>query len=199
MKPTLWILAFITLSTDPHPIAAECNVQRIRPSGDYERTLLTDGLSRSYTFRRLVERLHESDVIVHVMARPVRAALSIDGGLQFLGATTTDRIVRVVLFRNIDHERMIAMLGHELQHAVEVANAPELRSQRALDAYYRLHGVRGDLGQDTSEAREVEWKIRTEVGSRSKMHREVVQPGCEPATTLGPRGVTQFSGERRTK
>ena len=55
-----------------------------------------------------------------------------------------------------------------------------------FDAYYRSHGFRGDRGQDTSEAREVERKIRTEIAGKSKTRREAVQPACELPITPGP-------------
>jgi hypothetical protein len=60
------------------------------------------------------------------------------------------------------------MLGHELQHAIEVAGALEIRSQKALEDYYRSHGVPGatETTYETEAARRTESRVRQEASGR---------------------------------
>jgi len=62
----------------------------------------------------------------------------------------------------------MAMLGHELQHAIEVASAPEIRSQKTLEDYYRAHGVPGatESTYETDAAHRTEFRVREEVTAR---------------------------------
>jgi hypothetical protein len=142
---------------------------RIRPAGEYEMHLLTEGACRSETLRGLVTKLEESDLIVYVLVRRLETR-SLTGGLQFVGATTTDRVIRVVLDTHVDRQHVMAILGHEFQHAVEVANAPGIRTREAFEAYYRVHGLpsRIEDAHDSLEARDVEATIRIELGRRSQ-------------------------------
>jgi hypothetical protein len=90
------------------------------------------------------------------------------GGLQFIGATATDRVLRVMLGFPLDRTSRIAMLGHELQHAIEVAGAPEITSRKAFEDYYRSHGVPGatESGYETEAAHRTEFRVRQEATAR---------------------------------
>src|SRR5262245_50748688 len=122
MRPTRLtsLIAAIAAVWPLHVGAAE--MPRIRPAGEYEMHLLTEGACRSETLRSLVTKLEESDLIVYVLVRRLERR-SLTGGLQFVGATLTDRVIRVVLDTHVDRQHLITILGHELQHAAEVANA----------------------------------------------------------------------------
>jgi hypothetical protein len=161
----LWADGSISRAGSP---GARHATPRIRPTGEYERRLLTDGTCRSDTFRRLVDRLHQSDLIVYVTAGRFKT-MQLSGGLQFVVATETARILRVQLDLSLDREHLIVMLGHELQHAVEVANAPEVGDKRIFAEHYRLHGLPSvfERAWDTREARRLEAKIRAELPRRT--------------------------------
>jgi len=117
-------------------------VARLRPASSFEAAMLDEGLCRSATFRSLVATLKTSDLIVYVNVRRLSSG-NVAGGLQFVAATATSRIMRVVIGVTVDRMARIAVLGHELQHAVEVAGSPDIRSSTAFDDFYRSHGVRG--------------------------------------------------------
>jgi hypothetical protein len=63
---------------------------------------------------------------------------------------------------------MIAMIGHELQHAVEIAAEPTVRSKRDLQNYYKRIGVASRAGDtwDTEAARHTGRRVAREVGRR---------------------------------
>ena len=74
-----------------------------------------------------------------------------------------------MLNTHVDRDRVVATLGHELQHAVEVARAPGIRTPTELEAFYLQHGVQSGIpnAHDTIEAREIELVIRAELGRRA--------------------------------
>jgi len=138
-------------------------VARVRPSGAFERHVIAEGLCGSATFRTLVETIRRSDVIVYVSMRPIRDR-GIDGRLDFLTATSTDRVLRAVFTFPLDRQSRIAVLGHELQHAAEVAAAPEVRTHEAFATYFRAHGhPSGTDRYETAAARRAEVQIRLDL------------------------------------
>jgi len=143
---------------------AQPGAARIRPVGDADAAVVADAACRSATVRSMVARLEASDVIVYVTMRPMRNRV-IAGGLEFVAATATDRVLRVVLAFPLDRVSRIAMLGHELQHAVEVADAPEIRSRAQFEAHYQSHGIEGAAAgaHETDRARLAERRVRAEL------------------------------------
>ena len=84
--------------------------------------LVARGLDGSATFRRLYERLKQSNLIVHLQrATHLRAG---SGYNQFITHAGSYRFVRITLNVVKEDDDGVALLGHELQHAVELAEAP---------------------------------------------------------------------------
>jgi len=139
-------------------------VVRLRPDGAFERQVIAEGVCGSATFRSLVDAIEGSDVIVYVSMRPVRDR-RVNGHLEFLAATATDRVLRAVFGFPLDRATRIAALGHELQHAVEVAAAPDVRTGQAFEAYFSAHGRPSSAGRgyETDAARRTELQIRLEL------------------------------------
>jgi hypothetical protein len=97
----------------------------VRASDNELVTLLGDGVKKSATLRALTERLSKSDVIVYV--RPdVLSRNSNQGYLSFLSSSGGYRYLVVHLPVGQSKQQQIAMLGHELQHAVVIADAPSV-------------------------------------------------------------------------
>lgn len=124
---------------------------RIRPMQETAERLLIDGTARSPTFRSLVRRLERSDVIVYVELRPDLPS-AIGGTTRFLAATATDRLLHIRLNRAHNRSTLISLLGHELRHAVEVADAPGVRSHDSFHMHYQALGVRLSEGRFDSRA-----------------------------------------------
>jgi hypothetical protein len=80
------------------------------------------GLSRSTTVRDLVVELGRSNLIVHVeTTRDLRGTTA--GTTQLIYSGSGYRYVRIVLDRSLPPDARAAILGHELQHAVEIARS----------------------------------------------------------------------------
>jgi hypothetical protein len=151
------------------PEAAE-HVRRLRPMTPLARRLLDDGAARSPTFRALADRVERSDVIVYIDVRPTLAD-ALGGAMTFVAATATHRIVRITINGRFTWPTMVAVLGHELQHVVEVAEAARVRCSRSMRRHYEEIGIRlADHRYDSEAAQAAGRTVRAELrGGRSDM------------------------------
>ena len=138
---------------------------RVRPADSRMATLLRAGLDRSPTLRDLVERLEDGNVIVYLEMRPrIRSGLS--GCLTWLTASGSFRYVRASINPELAADAQIAAIGHELQHALEIARHPPVTSEGAMHTLYRGIGEqrgRDSDAWDTVEARAVGETVRREL------------------------------------
>jgi hypothetical protein len=142
-------------TADPHA--------RLRPMHKRVETLIATGMDRSATFRQLVRRIEQSDVIVYVEARHGMRD-GVGGSMRFVTRSATDRFVRIQLNADYSNHTLVALLGHELQHVVEVADHVEVQSADDLRDFYRRTGVRtGPDSFDSTEARTAGYLIREEI------------------------------------
>lgn len=139
---------------------------RIRPVDRRSANLLLEGLQRSETLRALVDRLDGKDVIVYVEMQPkLKARLA--GALTWITGTPKFRYVRISWTPDLSTNAAIATLGHELQHALEIADQPSIVSDSTLEAHYREHGIdmRSHNGWDTLAARDRGDDVRRDLAS----------------------------------
>lgn len=146
---------FVTLSFayagEPHRDGSH-----VRTADARMRAAIVEGIARSALFAGLVARLDASDVIVYVvsdclMPEPLR------GRLTFMSAAGGRRYLKVRIACMLAENVQVAMLGHELQHAVEVANAESVVDEQSLGAEYRRIGfasrvLRPGCGYDSHAA-----------------------------------------------
>ncbi|HWF84126.1 MAG TPA: hypothetical protein VG222_04750 [Vicinamibacterales bacterium] len=130
-------------------------IEHVRTASPPLRGLIDDGLARSETLRELVDRLNASDVVVYISCGAIRSdsALGFGGWLQFVSHASGVRYARAQLNCGLPHDRQIALLGHELRHAVEVAEAPEIVDVLSFGRYFAGHGfeVSEDMRHRTYE------------------------------------------------
>lgn len=124
----------------------------------------------SSTFRGLVDRLEASDVIVYVVARPSRFS-GVAGHVAFIGAGGGRRYLRVAIDPKFGGLQLIGLLGHELRHAVEIAEEPSVVDERSLAILYRRigfsEGERGMDRYDTANAIETGGRVMRDVMRRT--------------------------------
>jgi hypothetical protein len=144
----------------------------IRASDDELVALLEDGLKRSPTFKGIVDRLAKSDVILYV--RPdVTAKNNTTTKLTFLAAKGGYRylVIRVASGRSKDQQ--LAMLGHEMQHAVIIADAPSVVDSPTLKREFERVGkltqpsVGDDFFFESPAAEEMRRRILAEVSAQN--------------------------------
>jgi hypothetical protein len=149
----------------PPTTSAQTTLSGVRSmDADVVRALLR-ALAISPTVRSLVVTLEHSDLIVHAVAG-THLPRGVAGMLQFATAAGGYRYVRITLDASLSSDQMVAMLGHELQHAVEVARAPSIVDVESFRRFYRAAGDACGSGSeryDTPAAREVGYRVLTEI------------------------------------
>jgi hypothetical protein len=134
---------------------------RVRSDDRYLIALIRKGYERSVTFRELVDRIQQSNVIVFVQPG-LCAGGRIRSCLVGVAGSPHDRHVRIRLDPQHTIENgLIAAAAHELQHAVEVTEHPDVVDGRGLKALYRRIAS-GRCGQGLSEECETERALLTE-------------------------------------
>lgn len=139
---------------------------RVRPMQPLVEKLIATGMGRSESFRRLVREIEASDVIVYIEARrDLRAGVG--ASMRFLTTSASDRFLKIHLDAHHNPNVLVALLGHELQHVVEVAQNRTIRSADDLRAFYRQTGVRtGPDSFDSEAARQMGYLVREELLGR---------------------------------
>ncbi len=145
--------------------AGPAAMPHVRTANGHVRQLLRDACRRSATFRSIFGKVEQSDLIVYVETTSLPPP-HVDAWLQYEGTSPVNRILRVFVRIPASDETIIALLGHELEHATEVAAAPEVRDQRTLEALYRRTGDWSGEGWDSAAARSVTRIVRDELRVR---------------------------------
>jgi hypothetical protein len=139
--------------------------RHVRGATPAVKTLIDEGIRRSPTFKALVERLNRSDVVVYInVTRDLPAGL--DGRLSFMTSAGSVRYLHAQVLDGLGVDGIIAVAAHELQHAVEVAEHPEVRDAAGLDRLYQRIGERSSVAHnryDTPAARFMGRKVRQEL------------------------------------
>jgi hypothetical protein len=96
---------------------------------------------------------------------------NVGGMVTWLTATEHARYVRISLSPDLSTMIGIAVLGHELQHVLEIANEPSVISSRSLEAFYRRTGINTRAQSshwDTEAARNVGDEVRRELSAAAR-------------------------------
>jgi hypothetical protein len=127
------------------------------------RPLLKRGFEQSPTFARLMRRLEMSDLTVYIEEVP-RLPDALEGRMVIQPPAHGFRYVRIQVARRGTPSDTIALIAHELRHAVEVADALEVTDQEGLAALYRRIGmVQGKDVYDTHAAQETGRQVLKEL------------------------------------
>ncbi len=154
------------LAATGSPVAAanmdDTAMPRVRSTSPAITALMAQASVQSQTFRELVETINDSDGIVYVEEGVcrfgVRACLA--------GVTTAgnNRMLWVFVDRNQVDWELMASIGHELQHTIEVLSEPAVTNSAAMYMLYSRIGWRG-MGRafETQSAIEAGTAVRGEV------------------------------------
>jgi hypothetical protein len=118
--------------TDAEP---QPHIPRLRTADPRIRALIDEGRRTSPTFRALAARIERSDVVVYVQCEAPSSRLG-GGRLVFVSSAGGFRYVVVRMGWLPSRRQQIAMLAHELQHAVEIADTPAIVDSESLAREY---------------------------------------------------------------
>ena len=136
--------------------------------------LIDAGISGSATFRGLIATLNESDVIVYIAPKLSRHAL---GGYfaHHVVSRGQFRYVRIAVDIAGAEHRLVAVLAHELQHAVEVAQAPDARDAQSVERLFSRLAVAFGCGAsncfETKAAMDVQEMVSAELAATRRSTR----------------------------
>ena len=156
------LLALAAAPVSPGAVL-ESPTRHVRTTCPYAQSLLRDGFQRSPTFARLLVRLERSDLIVYIESQ-VTLPPGIEGRLVMLSAAHGVRYVLIQIGTGDSLMDAIALLGHELEHANEIADAREVVDMSGFVALYERIGVKSGWHQyETKMAQEAGRQIRREL------------------------------------
>jgi hypothetical protein len=138
--------------------------RRVRSTNPRILELLETGMRRSPTFAELVKAVNATDVIVYI--EPVRELpRALAGRLLLLPISTSQRYLRIQVRRDLPPRDLIALIGHELRHAIEIAQEPTVRDNAAMISLFQRIGHSSSDWHtfDTSAAQSIGWRVRQEL------------------------------------
>ena len=142
-----------------------------RPLDPLAAETFDQALAGSPLVRDLVRQLEGSNLVVHIESTR-QLPTGISGTMRFVTHRGGYRYVRISLAVEVRPESRAAILGHELQHACEVA-ASDASDVDAVRRLYQSSGHRRFAGVDTFETRaammverQVKMELRAEHGDR---------------------------------
>ena len=157
-------VAFVVAGLLHAPAAAQSGVPstRVRPVDPQARELLLDAWQSSPTVRQLIQTLEGSDLIVQVEAQPVLEIYR--ARLRFMSAVEGCRYLRVSVKVPGLRANLLPALAHELQHAVEIASALDVRDEQMVqDLLRRIGWEWKHTVFETEAALKVEERVRIEI------------------------------------
>jgi len=144
-------------------VAAAGEMPHVRDNGDARiATLLQEGIRRSATLRGLVAQVDSSDGIVYIEEGRCRysARACLSHSVIIAGPY---RLLRIHIDTARGRNEVIAVFGHELQHAIEVLSRPQLRTMQAVMHFYESEGTRAEGRFETTAALAAELAVLREL------------------------------------
>jgi hypothetical protein len=139
--------------------------RQVRSSTRWGLDLIEEGRQNSASFRLLVDALHDTDIVVYVQPAQDLPGVT-EAVTEFVAASGPARYLRIWMGVRTTRKRLIALLGHELQHALEIGRAREVVDITTLQAFYRKNGDRSVDGYDSEAARRIGDAILLELWGR---------------------------------
>jgi hypothetical protein len=137
--------------------------RHVRATDARLRRLLKEGYGRSPTLASLVDHLEASDLFVYVETAP-RLPHAIDARLEMIPSAASVRYVRIQITTDHSPYETIALLGHELRHAVEVADARGVVDNAGMEELYASIGTEwGAHAYETKSALDAARHVRREL------------------------------------
>jgi len=168
------VVTVLSCGASLQPIYAEqpSDGTHVRTNDSRMRAAIADGIAGSAFFRDLVAQLDASDVIVYAESDCLMPP-PLGGRLTFMSSAGGRRYVLVRIACTIEGRGQIAMLGHELRHAVEIADGESVVDESSLAVAYRQIGFASNAmptgaGFDSRAAIEAGRRVWEELSRRAE-------------------------------
>lgn len=161
-------LILVVLGTDSALVIGQNATagSRVRSESPWIRNAIAQGNQESPAFRRLVDTIDSTNGIVYVQEgdcrRRVRACLHMS--IEIAGG---NRFLRILVDRpKVLGCEFVALVGHELQHALEVLGNPRITTWRRMYSHFSLGGRTIYDTFESDAAIAVEMQVEREACSR---------------------------------
>jgi hypothetical protein len=154
----------VTLASQASPQNHEPHV---RANDEFAARLLNDALERSKTVRLLFGRIQASNLLVYLIVE--RGQGLPRGRTSVVSKGGAIRMLHTVIDGTLDSDERICVLGHEFQHVIEIAEAPEVADQDGMRRLFRRIGYQISLraeNYETTAAEAIERRVREEIRRR---------------------------------
>jgi hypothetical protein len=149
--------------------AASADPPRVRSTDAAMLALFREGVERSATFGALIDAVDQSTGIVYVEFGYCAFGHVNGCLLHFVASSHGDRYLRVVVTPDKtrrSHDQLLAIIAHELRHALEVIEHEDVVDAATMEAMYRRIGTPlsgGVTGYETAAARAAGDAVLTEL------------------------------------
>ena len=141
------------------------DAERVRSDDAALSALIREATDRSPTFRHLKDRIQVSDGLVYIVRGRCghyrRACLAF-----WVGVVPPNRLLRIVVDYDRADEEAMATIAHELRHALEVLDEPNVRSAAAMFFFYKRNRSWQEGAFETQEAVDAGHTVRRELRER---------------------------------
>lgn len=162
------ILLLLTLVA-PHRSYAHSS-PHVRFLDSVLKDLFDEGVQQSPTLRALVERVEAAPILVFIEG-DIRMPPRIGARLNFVTSVNGLRYVRVDIDCTLSPRRQIALLAHELQHALEIGTRTDIHDAEGMELLYEEIGFQSfDNGShksyETESAQAMQRAVDDELSGR---------------------------------
>ena len=162
------ILLLITFAVPPRSNAQ--SAPHIRFLDPILKELFDHGMTQSPTLRALVEKVEAAPILVFIEG-DIRMPLYVGARLNFVTSVNGLRYVRVDIDCTLSPRRQIALLAHELQHALEIGQRTDILDADGMESLYEEIGFQSnDNGShksyETEAAKAIQRAVDDELGMR---------------------------------
>jgi hypothetical protein len=171
--------AVIICLAAPQASASSAETPRVRSTDPGILALVREGADRSATFSALVDTIGQSNGIVYIEFGYCAFGHLNGCLLPFVASSHGDRYMRIVVTPDKNrrsHDQLLALIAHELRHALEVVEHAEVVDVLTLEEMYRRIGTPltgGVTGYETSAARAAGDAALSELLARPVRHHFV--------------------------
>ena len=162
------ILLLIAIAV-PHRSYAQ-GAPHVRILDPVLKELFDHGMQHSPTLRALVEKVEAAPILVFIEG-DIRMPSYVGARLNFVTSVNGLRYVRVDIDCTLSPRRQIALLAHELQHALEIGERSDILDAEDMESLYEDIGFESfDNGShkrfETEAAKAVQRTVDDEMGMR---------------------------------
>jgi hypothetical protein len=168
--------AVLVCTAAPQASGSTADTTRVRSTDAGVLTLIREGTERSATFRALVDTIGRSNGIVYIEFGYCAFGHLNGCLLSYIAPAHGDRYLRIIVTPDKNrqsHDQLLALIAHELRHALEVIDHAEVIDVPTLEAMYRRIGtplIAQSRGCETSAARAAGDAVLAELFVNSGRH-----------------------------